>query len=557
MIRDIVRLLRVCRPYWGWLALGVFLSLISSLANVTLMAVSGWFITAMGLAGVAGASMNYFTPAAIIRACAIVRTGGRYVEQLVTHDATFHVIAGLRRWLFDRLEPLAPAVLGTKRSGDVFARMRGDLDTLERLYLGTLVPLCVGVLGGVIFVSVLALYAPLLALVAGTLMLVTGLILPIIMRISTRGHEHEQIAAQAELRAELSAGLQGMGELLVYDNANMYEQRFETISARWMGAQKALNQSSVFASSLVLLAASLSMGFALYYALQLFEGGALAGADVAMLSFLTLAAFDVITPLPLAVQSLDGVAMAARRIFSLTDQAPPVADPAKPITIPDSFDFDIEFKNVTFAYSENALQPALDDVSFALAAGEKMALIGPTGAGKSTIVNLLCRFWPLQSGQVTIGGESIESFNAADLRQNFAVLPQRPYLFAASIADNLRLADPDASDEAMEEVCRAAGLHDFITAQPDGYDTFVGENGAQLSGGQIRRLALARALLKRAPCLILDEPGEGLDYDTEHDILQRVIGNLNGASLIMITHRKAGLEDMDKVVQFDYFEQNS
>jgi ATP-binding cassette subfamily C protein CydC len=241
---------------------------------------------------------------------------------------------------------------------------------------------------------------------------------------------------------------------------------------------------------------------------------------------------------------------AARRIFSLADASPAVSEPLHAVPLPARAS--LSMREVTLRYRDDG-PPALDRVSLDLSAGLCLAVVGASGAGKSSLVNVLLRFWEYEQGHIELGGVDLRNCAAEDIRRHIAVVSQDAYLFNATIRQNLQIARPDATDAQMEAACREAQLHDFIAALPAGYDTELGEAGARLSGGQARRLAIARALLLDAPILILDEPTEGLDTLTERELLQAIIRLMRGRSVLLITHRLAILGDLaDRIVVLEH-----
>ncbi|SEA30271.1 ATP-binding cassette, subfamily C, CydC [Thiothrix caldifontis] len=546
-MNDLLRLLRLFKPYWNWAALGMGLSFITLLANVGLMAVSGWFITAMAMAGVAGASMNYFTPAALIRLAAIVRTAGRYGERLVTHEATFRMLAELRVWFYERIEPLAPAVLEQYRSGDVLSRIRADIDTLNNVYLRLLVPVVVAALATLVFVVVLLFYHPLLALLELSLLLVAGVLIPWLM--NRLGHEagQQSVETAAQLRSVLVSDLQGMGELLVYGAADDHAAHVQQLSQTLAAQQQTLSRLNGVAQGALGLCANLAMWGMLVLAIPLVRDHTIAPPELAMLALFALASFEAVLPLPLAFQSLGETLAAARRIFSLADQAAAVSEPAHPLPVPERLDFAL--RDVGFRYQPQG-DAVLNGLTLDFPQGHKLAIVGVTGAGKSTLTSLLLRFREPTSGELLLGGQAIAHYSGEALRQHIAVVPQQTHLFNTTLRENLLLAKRDATDAELEAVCDTALIHDFITQQPGGYATWVGETGVRLSGGQAKRVAIARALLKPARLLILDEPTEGLDPETATQVMVNILAHVarNGQSLLLITHRAHGLEAMDQVL---------
>ena len=544
---DLLRLLRLFRPYLAWLLPGILLSFITLLANVALMALSGWFISAMAVAGAAGASMNYFTPAALIRAAAIARTAGRYAERLVTHEATFRLLAELRVWFYRRLEPLAPAGLEAWRSGDLLSRIRADIDTLDNVYLRLLVPAAVALLAILVFTAVLWCYRPVLALVEGLLLLAAGVAVPWL--VNRLGHTAGQrkVEVSAHLRAALVTDMQGMGELLVYGAAEDHAARLRTLSRELARRQQTLSVLNGFSQGALGLCANLAMWAMVVLAVPMVSSHLLAPQHLAMLALFALASFEAVIPLPLAMQTLGESLAAARRIFSLADSLPAVTEPAEPLVMPETFTY--RFQDVSFRYRSDSPE-VLHGISLQLAPGRKLAVVGATGCGKSTLASLLLRFREPTGGSLLLNERPLQYYSGELLREHIAALTQQTHLFNTTILDNLLLARPDADRNAVEEACKTALIHDFITTQPDGYDTVTGETGVRLSGGQARRVAIARTLLKNAPLLILDEPTEGIDSETARRLMTNILARVEAGrqSLMLITHRLQGLERMDEIL---------
>ena len=544
---DLLRLLRLFRPYLAWLLPGILLSFITLLANVALMALSGWFISAMAVAGAAGASMNYFTPAALIRAAAIARTAGRYAERLVTHEATFRLLAELRVWFYRRLEPLAPAGLEAWRSGDLLSRIRADIDTLDNVYLRLLVPAAVALLAILVFTAVLWCYRPVLALVEGLLLLAAGVAVPWL--VNRLGHTAGQrkVEVSAHLRAALVTDMQGMGELLVYGAAEDHAARLRTLSRELARRQQTLSVLNGFSQGALGLCANLAMWAMVVLAVPMVSSHLLAPQHLAMLALFALASFEAVIPLPLAMQTLGESLAAARRIFSLADSLPAVTEPAEPLVMPETFTY--RFQDVSFRYRSDSPE-VLHGIALQLAPGRKLAVVGATGCGKSTLASLLLRFREPTGGSLLLNERPLQYYSGELLREHIAALTQQTHLFNTTILDNLLLARPDADRNAVEEACKTVLIHDFITTQPDGYDTVTGETGVRLSGGQARRVAIARTLLKNAPLLILDEPTEGIDSETARRLMTNILARVEAGrqSLMLITHRLQGLERMDEIL---------
>ncbi|NEX21169.1 thiol reductant ABC exporter subunit CydC [Thiorhodococcus mannitoliphagus] len=545
---ELKRLWLLFRPYRGWMLLGTLAAILTLIANVTLMAAAGWFLTAMAAAGISGVAMNYFTPAALIRGSAMIRTGGRYGERLINHEATFRLIASLRVWFYRHLEPLAPARLQQYHSGDLLSRIRADIDALDNLYVRVLVPVVVANVSIFLFTLFLLFYHPLLAVSGLSFLLLAGVGLPIWSQ--RRGQAPGQRIAEEEgaLRTAVVDGVQGMAELTLYGMTERQALRIDDISRRLVTDQTRLSSDHGLTQAAVGLCASLSLWALLWLAIPMVHDGRILPPQLAMLALFTLASFEAVAPLPQAFQMLGRTLAAARRLFAIVDTQPAVPAPSGISPMPARFD--IELAQVTFNYPGSS-KPALAEISLQVPAGSRAAVIGATGSGKSTLFNLLLRFWAPDSGAIRIGGKDVLDFHGDDLRRHIAVVSQHTYLFDTTIRENLLIANPEASQGALEAACRVAQIHDFISELPDGYDTWVGETGVRLSGGQGRRIAVARALLKDAPILLLDEPTEGLDAATERDLMQALAKLMTDRTVLLITHRPAGLDWVDQVLVLD------
>ena len=541
----LLRLLWMMRGRGGWMLLGILLSLLTLLANVTLLAVSGWFIAAMALAGAAGVSMNYFSPAAVIRAMAILRTAGRYGERVVTHETTLRFIADLRGWLFRRLEPITPSPLDRFRSGDLLSRLIADVTRLEDFYLRLLLPLAVALVGGSLISWVAWGYHPLFGGILATLLFCAGVLLPLAIGRLSRQPARRVVEAASKLRTEVVDGLQGMAELEAHGASAGQRERIDASSRGWIDSQKRLAALDGLSQAGLLLFTQLAAWLSLWVAIGLLRKSMIDPPELVMLVLLSLAAFEAVMPLPMALRLFGSLHAAAGRLFEIVDLQPEVTEPDDPAPRPQAFDVVVE--GVSFAWDE-AEGPVIRELDLDLAAGKRLALLGPSGAGKSSLIPLLLGFHRPQQGCIRLGGRAIEQYRGEDLREWIAVAPQQPQLFNASLADNLRLARPQASDDELRTVCRIAQLEDFIERNPDGLDTWLGETGLRLSGGQARRVAVARALLRDPQLLILDEPGEGLDALTESRMIEAILEWLGERSLLLLTHSQTGLRHMDEIL---------
>lgn len=529
-------------------AAGLALSVVAMLANIALMAVSGWFLTGMALAGAAGAAYNVFLPSSLIRGCAILRTGGRYLERLATHEATFRLIGALRARVFLALAPRLPFGLPGLHSGDLAARLGGDLDSLQRAYLQVLVPSAAALLVGAAVVAYGWSLTPAIAAVIAAGLLLGGVGLPALLALAGRQPGREAVAAASALRVWAVDMAEGREELAAFAATARHGAGMDALQSRLEAAQRRAARQDAFGVAGVQALGSVLLWAVLLVGAPQVASGMLAAPDLALLAFLGLASVEAVGPLASAFQAWGALAAASERIRPLLDDGTtgPTAAEA-PASKDRRAAPHVRLEAVRLRYpGMDAF--ALDGLTLDLPPGSRVALVGPSGSGKSTVVALLAGFLRPESGVLTLDGQPVRDGGAALW---MAVASQTPHLLAGSVRRNLAVAAPVADDRAMVEACITAGLGWWLGGLPDGLDTVIGAGGRPMSGGEARRLAVARALLGDGPLLVLDEPGEGLDPATEQAMLGRLLTEATGRTILLITHRPTGLDLVDHVVVLD------
>ena len=547
-MKDLFRLLGLYRRHAGWILLSMLVSLVATLANVGLMAVSGWFITAMAAAGLAGVTMNYFTPAAIIRGLAILRTGGRYIDRVVGHEATLRLLADTRTHLFARMVPLAPAALDDLRSGDLLARLKADIDRLELTFLRFLSPLAVALLTLAVVGLVLFLLDGLLSASVLAVLIGCGLLAPALAAAAAAGPGRALTGRSADLRRLVVDDLSGLMPLIATGAFASHRDRLVGAMASVVQAERQLARRAAFGQALGRLSGDLALIVALAVGVPLVAAGRMAGPDLAMAALLSLSAAEIFMGLPAAFLGLSSTLASARRLFAILDRKPPVTEQANPKPLPEGRDLRLD--GVTLRYP-GGFRPALDGVCLDIPFGSHVALVGESGAGKSSIVALLARLRDPDAGEIRLGGVPLTGLALVDVRRTVGVVPQKPHLFTLTLEENLRLGRPSATAGELAAAIEAASLSDFVARLPQGLATPVGVAGTTLSGGEARRVAIARLLLLDPDILVLDEPGEGLDPETETAVLDRVLDRMADRTVILITHARAALHRMDRVVELD------
>ena len=526
------RIIGLWRPQAGALLAGVGLSLAALAALLLLMAQSGGMVAAAALGGSLATLLA-------LRTLGLLRIALRYAERMSTHDALFRALAALRVWFFRGLAARAAGGLGFRQAGDVLSRLVNDIEALDILYIRIVVPLA----GAVLLLPVLAwwigLHSLWLAVVVSALFALAAFGLPLLAaRMSWRAGG--RIAgAFAGLRVACLDTLTGLREVRAFGAEGRMLATVQGREARLLAAQHAVAGRAALAGAAAFLAGQAAL-LAVLVALLLDGGAALAG-----IAFLVVAAFEAVAVLPRVGVAAGHAAQAAARVVEIADAKLPPAPAYTPMPSGSAIRFDA----VHFAWAAGRA-PVFDGLTFDIPQGSRVALLGPSGAGKSTLAALLLKVARPDAGRVLLGGLDIATLADADVRARVAWLSQATHLFSDTIRANLLLGAPPGTvvdDARLWAALEAGRIADLVRALPDGLDAWVGEGGMGFSGGQGRRLALARALLSDAPVLVLDEPCAGLDAATEREFFQALNAAAEGRTVLLIAHRLIGVERLDRI----------
>lgn len=528
------------------LGLTVVLGALTVLFGVGLMATAGYLISR---AAEQPPVLSLMVAIVAVRFFGLGRPIIRYLERLSSHDVALRVLGRVRDRFYRRIEPLAPVQLDAYRRGDLLSRMVADVDALQNLYLRGLGPPLVALLAGAVSIGVAAAFLPTAGLVLAIGLLVGGIIVPALSGSLGARARRRQAGARGELSAELVELLRGAPELVAFGAEAAWLERVRDADSRLVKLARRDAVATGIGDGIGLAITGLTVAAVLAVAISASAEGRIERVLIAALALLALASFEAVTPVADAARELAATLAAGRRILELTATDAVVRDPDEPAPAP-RWPFTITLEEVWARYPRQG-RPALDGVSLVLEPGERVALVGASGAGKTTVTNLLLRFLDPEAGRVTVAGRDLREYRQADVRDAISVAGQESHLFSASIRDNVRLSRPDASDPAVEQALRRACIWDWIRQLPRGPDTLVGEEGRELSGGQRQRIILARALLADAPVLVLDEPTAHLDPTTANALMRDVFSAARGRTVLLITHRTEGLDLVDRVLTLD------
>jgi len=541
-MRNIKGLLVLLAPYRALIIMATLLGALTVGSNIGLLAISAVLISRAALHP---PILDLMTLIVGVRFFGISRAIFRYFERYLTHDITLRILAQVRVWFYSKLEPLAPARLMDYRSGDLFSRIVGDVETLKFFYLRVLAaPLVAFLVLLGIFVFLAWFYLP-AALMVLIFFLLAGVGVPLMVRVSSQGLGRESLELKAKLNIALVDSIQGMTDILAFNRKRHHELLIEDLSKELIKIQSKIAGFNGISTAVTGLFSHLTMWSVLVLTIPLVANGKLDGIYLAMLALGAMASFEAVLPLPMACQQLEESLAAANRLQKITDVNPVITQSGVISSKPPKYE--LQAANLSFAYTKKSPY-SLQNLNFFLPEGGKIAVVGPSGAGKSTLVNLLLRFWEYKEGSITLGGCELKKYSPEYVRSQIGVMTQRTYLFNTTIRENLLVAKPNASEEEIIESCKKARIHQFIQSLAQGYDSYIGEGGFKLSGGERKRLGIARILLKNSPILILDEATVGLDAVTEKEVMNSIYELMVGRTTLVITHRLTGLEKMDDIL---------
>ncbi len=542
-MRELHPYLTLYKKHWVGLSLGMLLALVTLFASIGLLTLSGWFVSAAAVAGlsVAAKTFNYMLPGGGVRGLAITRTAGRWGERVVSHNATFKLLTELRVFFFKKLTPLIPGRVANLRDGDLLNRLIADIDAMDHVYLRLLTPIVSGILGIITITFFLCWFDPVAGLTLGTILTLLLITWPVIFYKLGKKNGQSLTTHKATLRVTTLDWLQGHTELVLFGAEQSYRNAILDSQAKLLSNQYINAKLTGIANALLTLANGLALTLILWLVAD-GVGGRTPDPMIAMFAFATMASFEILMPIATAFQYLGQTLTSAARLNDVIMAKPEVLFPESGTIAAEKLD--IRIQDICFRYPDSEKQ-VLHNLTLDIPYGTKVALLGQTGSGKSTLIQLLCRYWDVNQGTISIGSSPLTTISEANLRQAISVVSQRVDILSGTLKDNLIMAKPQADDQELEAILISVGLQALL--EDKGLQAWLGDGGRQLSGGEKRRIGIARAILHDAAIILLDEPTEGLDSKTEKQMMALFEKHFATKSVIFITHRLVGLEQMDNI----------
>ncbi|HQO96386.1 MAG TPA: thiol reductant ABC exporter subunit CydC [Anaerolineaceae bacterium] len=533
------------KPLRGWILISTMTGFSTVAAGVGLLGTSAYLIASAAF----HPSIAELSVAVVgVRFLGISRGVFRYLDRLVSHHVNFRLLSILRIWFYDCLKLLAPARLIHYQRGDLLSRAIGDIDTLDQFYVRAVSPVISAIFATVGFSMLVGSWNVRLGWILAAGLSVTSFVLPALVYIFSRGPAKQLVDQRAILSQTMLDTLRGAAEMMVFQQQEEELTQINRVSLQTNRAQVGLAHSQGLSNGMNAVLTQGTVALMLLVGIPLVRTGELDGIMLAVIVLITMASFEISIPIAQAAQFWESSLQAARRLFEMADQQPAIIEPVIPVSVPEKPN--ILIRNLSFQYHGN-LPLAADHLNIDIPYGRKIALVGENGSGKTTILNLLMRFWDCQPGEILIDGIPVQEFSPKELRQRIGYVSPGGAIFQTTLRQNLLLANPGALDADLLRVLDSVQLGEWVQTLPDGLDTWLGASGLTISGGQLQRIQLARGLLMDAPIYLLDEPTTHLDVETENRLISLFRSIFQNRSLVWVTHRLVGLDWLDEILVLD------
>ncbi len=537
-MQTFLKILKLVSPYKWWMLLATFLGFLTIGSSVGLLMTSAYIIAKAALhpdigqlqVGIVG-----------VRFFGISRGLLRYAERLFSHEVTFKLLSKFRVWFFESIAPLVPSKTGKFTSGDLLSRVVADVESLEHFFIRVVSPPLIALLVGILMFFIFSFYSITIAIVFLIPYLLGGIVVPVITYKLSKTYNNKIILLRAKLTELTIDGIDGNNELIAFGKVEKHKNQFNKTNSQLIELQQKMKLLSGTNESIIGLLMNIAVVLVFLATVPFVKLGIFNGIHLSVLALGTMAAFEAVLPIPLAFQYLDSSLKAAQRVFEITEQIPQKEKTNKKQLHGKT----IALKNVDFSYNKNEM--ILKNISIELKSNKKIAIIGGSGAGKSSIINLLLKFWEINSGELTIDNNNYKNISSEEIRNIFSTIPQKVFLFSNTIKENLLIAKPNATDNELWSALQKAELKEFVESLPNKLNAWIGNQGKELSGGEKKRIAIARAVLQDSPIFICDEITADIDSINELKIVNTIHSITAEKALIFITHRLVGMENFDSI----------
>ena len=536
------RLFHIAAPAGGYLAGATVASIVGNLSHMGLMGFGAMLVLACA-GRVADSPILY---GALMALCGVLIPVCRYLEGVISHAGAYRLLASMRISLFRTLRRLAPACLLDRQKGDLMNIAIPDIETIEFFFAHTIGPMFTVIILPCTTLALAYHYSPLFAAVLLPIYIVISILIPLIAMKAGRSLGMRYRTSQGKLKALVLESVYGIRDLQIFGHGPRQLQRVMDCNGEVNRAFHGLTLHRQTVTAAPTFFVYLARILILLVAARLAAAGVGNPTGTIVISFVATASFSSTFSLTTVVSSLLEAYAAAERVFLLEDTQPEVTEPERPrLSGPIET---IEFQDVGFRYTQEG-RAILEHFNLTVHKGDRIGIAGESGAGKSTVLRLLLRFWNPQSGAIRINGIPVQELSLQELHRRIGMLEQDTFLFSGSIAENIALGRPEASRAEIEEAARRAGLHEFITTLPDGYDTQMGQMGARLSGGERQRVGIARVLLADPEVIVMDEPTSSLDVLHEKELLKTMEEVYADKTLLIVSHRPSTLSGCNRRIR--------
>ncbi len=541
MIKVFFRIVSLGKEYKYWMLLAALIGFLTVGSGIGLMMTSSYLIAKAALQ-----TPIYQLQVAIVgvRFFGISRGVFRYLERYISHNVTFKLLAKFRVWFFTALVPIVPSKTIDLTSGDLLTRSIEDVESIEHIFVRVISPPFIFVATAILMFALLNIFSITYAILFIILFTGSAFAIPYLTFLLSNKLGKKIVLLKSQLKEFTVDSLQGISELIFYGQKDSWENEFNKIQDQLIKAEYRMNNIKSLHESLTGLAMNLTVAMMLLIAIPDVVTGALNGVYLSVISIGIMAAFESVAQIPQAFQYLSKSTEAGKRLFDIVDTHKNEDE----INLTESAitDYNLRLENISFSYDTD--NNALSNISFRINEGERVAIVGASGAGKSTLVNILTKLWDYNTGNIFIGNENYKVLSSTNIRNIISVVPQKVQLFTGTVKENLLIAKDGVTDSELMRVLSEVGLDSLINSMPDKLNTNIGELGQKLSGGESKRLTIARALLRNSPIIIFDEVTSHVDNLTEKKILQTIKELPATKSVIFITHRLNQMDLFDNII---------